>query len=213
MVINVGLTKTNILLFLMTILGLSCVEEPSNEVTLFDEIKVSFNIGDYKLFTGCSGELGEPTEAFLKFYAVQDGRVKKEISSIEEMHGIIGEIKTEQEAIDLIYLFKSPETNYLFEKGVNKSIVLLRRSDGEIDRIGTLSTSRFRELGLRETGVEKQSDGFVVALNLVKTNASSDKREIVKSVETVSRKGRHKVIQQETVAYVEPDEILMPYYE
>ncbi len=208
-----GLTKTNILLFLMTFLGLSCVKSPSNEVTLFDEIKVSFNIGDYKLFTGCSGELGEPTEAFLKLYAVRDGMVRKEISSIEDMQGIIREIKMEQEAIDLLYLFKCPETNYLFEKGFHNSVALLKRSDGERERFGTLSVKRFGDLGLKDTVVRKGSDGFIVEINLVKTESSSDKREIVRSVETVSRKGKHKVIQQETVAFAEPDEIFMPSYE
>lgn len=185
----------------------------SNGITLLDSIKVSFTTKGYDLSTGYAGELGEPVEAFLHLYAVKENKIIKKINKLQDLTDLGIEIKTKKEALDFVNLSRSEETHYLFNKGPESCIKLIRISDKEKQKIGTITDSEFKELNLKDTAVIKRDDKFIIEMNLAKSKPVSDKIEIIRVVESVSVSGEYKLLEKKVIAIVEPSVIIMPSYE
>jgi hypothetical protein len=180
---------------------------------LFDrEIKVSFDLGAYRLIPGYVGELGLPLEAFLHLYVVVDSYIVTEITGLEDLSKMVTAIHNEAEALAFVQLLTAQQSHYFFNKEITV-IDLVVVSGIETPGVGAISQVRAQQLGIPAPQVTQDNQGFRIERNLIKSTSLSGPREIVRRTERVSTSGKYTLVSESPLIRLDAAEVQIPYYE
>ena len=181
-------------------------------VTLFEEreLKVGFDVAEYRLIPGCIGELGEPIEQFLHLYGVSPQDMVR-IATPVDLSRITRAVRSESEALEFVQLFTAPQTHYLFDQP--RVLIDLTIADTEPRGFGVIDRGLAQRLALRVPQVAAENGAFHIDRCLVGADPRGDVRSVLVRSERVHRDGRYEIVSERVVATVGPEEVALPSYE
>ena len=164
-------------------------------VSTEDEVKCDAFKTDYRFFRGNKGELGLPTEAFMRLVAVKGDSIYM-LNTRTSLVNFV-EVNTERKALSLVRLFSSAETHYLFDDA--DFLELPKYSKGSSFWYDDDSVRRTRAAGVpldTPTVMVTKTDGVY----RVERYAMDWHRNVLRVVETVSSNGTYAIIGRQVMA-------------
>ena len=179
----------NVILLCLLVAGDVPDAPPESDIWIDEDsgaIKVPFETNGYTFFQGEDGEGGGlPLEAFLKLVAVKGNR-RTILHRTTSLRSYV-KLKNGNEALAFVRLFTDENSHYLFKDSLGIEIRHVPSALSAFVKNATMSTSRFKELGLFDPRVRKTANGSFVIERFILT----PKREIVQTEETVESDGRY----------------------
>jgi hypothetical protein len=171
-------------------------------------IPVGAPLSGYRLVPGTERPLGLPVEAFLRLYAVDDSGTAKPIQTLSDVLALVDEVRSEEEAVELLRLETAPETHFLFPDSRYLDVRVCRT----LERAGDLTERAAVAAGYQPSSSVAIGDGFDVFRDLVRLDAGSA-CVLVRRCEHLSRAGNYRYLSETPIAAINPSEILLPDYE
>jgi len=181
----------------------------SEPFLMFDQvIQVSAPLSGYRLVPGTEDSLGLPVEAFLRLYAVDTSGNVKRMQALLDVLALVEEIRSEEEALQLLRLETAPETHFLFPN----SHYLDVRVCTTLERIGDVTERAAVAAGYLPPSCVAIGDGFDASRDLVRLD-SDEGRVLVRLSEHLSRAASYRLISETLIGIIDPSEIMLPDYE
>lgn len=182
----------------------------SDSVTLLhdSEVQLGIPLSGYRLFPGFRGEVGLPTKAFLRLFAVGGDDVIE--VTPDRLSALVERIETEDEAWRFLRLFTSRETHHLFRTNGYVIDLLVDPS-----RPGGVTKAVAERIGYLEPELRREGTTFFVRRDLVSVDAArpSASPAIVRRRESLSQDGEYRVLDEQEIARLTPGTVNLPYYE
>jgi hypothetical protein len=178
------------------------------EILIDREIKVKAPLSGYRLVLGTRGPAGLPIEAFLRLYAVAASGIVKPMNNILDILSLVQEIRSEEEAMELISITTAPDTHFLFPG----SPYLDLRICTALEHAGDVIESSAIAAGYQHPACTAQGDGFDITRDLVRLDPG-DTCVLIRRSEHVSRSGTYNLVSEVPIGPIDCSDILLPDYE
>lgn len=166
-----------------------------------EPISVSFDTKGYRLFKGCRGILGSPSEAFLCLVMVKEDK-KILLQRTSELKGHVL-IRTKEEALGFVRLFTSLNTHYLFS---DSNYIEPSSSDDDNAGIGVYSKIYEKKMKLNPVRTQVEGSNYVIERNLADQTG-----KLIRVTERVGSDGSYRIEHEELIDANSP--VIYPVYE
>jgi hypothetical protein len=182
---------------------------PESLLLMFDRvIPVSAPLSGHRLIPGVEGSLGLPVEAYLRLYAVAAAGAAKRIETLDDVLALVEEVRSKEEAIQLLCLETAPETHFLFP---NSHYLDIRPRD-TLERIGDVIESAAFAANYRPLLCEAVGDSFNVSRDLIRPD-TGQACILVRRTEYLSRAATYRLVGETPIGAIDSSKILLPDYE
>jgi hypothetical protein len=175
-------------------------------VLLFDQtIPLTASLSGHRLVPGSEGALGLPVEAYLRLYAVSASGDVQQVHSLEEVLALVEEIRSEQEALQLLRLETAPETHFMFPTSHYVDV----RPRTTLEQVGDVPARVLAAAGHLPPSSAADADGFTVIRDLVRVG-SGDDCTLVRRHERISRDAVYSLVSETPLGGIDCSEMLLP---
>lgn len=171
------------------------------------EIPVSASLSGYRLVPGTDRPLGLPVEGFLRLYAVDPSGTPRLIRTLLDVLTLVQEVRSEEEAAQLLCLDTAPQTHFLFPEARCLDVrpcTRLRQPGDVIERAAFAA-------GYRAPTCVADGDVFRMSRDLVRLDGRP--YVLVRRTEHLSRTAKYCLVGERALGVIDSSEVMLPQYE